>query len=115
MNFNAKTCAADAVRSACVVVAVSEPRRLSPAARQLDKAGRGQLSALLKRGDIATGCGKTTLIHTPQGNIQAERILVVGCGKERKLSVQNFGKIVAAAARNLQSGSGSNDLAKVLY
>ncbi len=105
MNFNAKTCAADTVRSACVVVAVSEPRRLSAAARQLDKASRGQLSALLKRGDIATGCGKTTLIHSPQGNVQAERILVVGCGKERKLSAQHFGKIVAAAAKNLQSGS----------
>ncbi|HHH44153.1 MAG TPA: leucyl aminopeptidase [Gammaproteobacteria bacterium] len=105
MNFNAKTCAADTVRSACVVVAVSEPRRFSPAARQLDKASRGQLSALLKRGDIATDCGKTTLIHTPQGKVQAERILVVGCGKERKLSVQHFGKIVSAAAKNLQSGS----------
>ncbi|MFQ5643072.1 MAG: leucyl aminopeptidase [Thiogranum sp.] len=104
MNFNAKTGESDKLRSACVVVGISAPRRLSPAAERLDKASRGQLSALLKSADIDTGCGKTTLIHTPKGRIQADRILVVGCGKDRRLSVQDFSKIVAAAARALQSG-----------
>jgi len=105
MNFNAKTGESDKLRSACVVVGISESRRLSPAAEQLDKASRGQLGALLKSADIDTGCGKTTLIHQPKGRIQATRILVVGCGKNKKLSVQEFGKIVAAAAKSLQSGS----------
>jgi len=104
MNFNAKTGDSDKLSSACVVVGISGPRRQSPAAERLDKASGGQLGELLKSADIDTGCGKTTLIHTPKGSIKAARILVVGCGKDKKLSAQDFGKIAAAAAKALQSG-----------
>jgi leucyl aminopeptidase len=105
MDFNVKTGDPEKLRSACVVVGISAPRRLSPAAERLDKASRGQLRELLKSGDIDTGCGKTTLIHQPKGRVQASRILVVGCGKEKKLSPKSFCKIAAAAARALQSSS----------
>jgi len=105
MNFNVKTGDSDKLRSACVVVGISGPRRLSPSAQKLDKASQGQLGELLKSADIDTGCGKTTLVHTPRGRVQAARILVVGCGKDKKLSPQDFDKIVAAAAQALQSGS----------
>ena len=67
MDFNVKTGDPEKLRCACVVVGISSPRRLSPAAERLDKASRGQLRELLKHGDIDTGCGKTTLIHNPKG------------------------------------------------
>ncbi|HHJ16790.1 MAG TPA: leucyl aminopeptidase [Gammaproteobacteria bacterium] len=105
MDFNVKTGDSDKLRSACVVVGVSGPRRLSPAALRLDKAGRGQLGELLKSADIDTECGKTTLILNPRGRIQAARILVVGCGKDRHLTPQDFTRIAASTARALQSGS----------
>ena len=107
MDFNVKSASPDKLRSACVVVGVSAPRRLSPAAERLDKASRGQLHELLKTGDIDTGCGKTTLIHNPKGRIEASRILVVGCGKDRKLDPKSFTKIVSGAAQALQSSSAS--------
>ena len=110
MNFNVKSGDPDKLRSACVVVGISAPRRLSPAAERLDKASQGQLGELLKSADIDTGCGKTTLIHSPRGRVQAARILVVGCGKDNKLSPQDFSKIVAAAAKALQSGGASEAL-----
>ena len=110
MNFNVKSGDPDKLRSACVVVGISAPRRLSPAAERLDKASQGQLGELLKSADIDTGCGKTTLIHSPRGRVQAARILVVGCGKDNKLSAQDFSKIVTAAAKALQSGSASEAL-----
>ena len=110
MNFNVKSGDPDKLRSACVVVGISAPRRLSPAAERLDKASQGQLGELLKSADIDTGCGKTTLIHSPRGRVQAARILVVGCGKDNKLSTQDFSKIVAAAAKALQSGGASEAL-----
>jgi len=110
MNFNVKNGDPDKLRSACVVVGISAPRRLSPAAERLNKASRGQLAELLKSADIDTGCGKTTLIHSPQGRVQAARILVVGCGKGNKLTPQDFGKIVAAAAKALQSGGATEAL-----
>jgi len=105
MDFNVKTGDSDKLRSACVVVGVASPRRLSPAALRLDKAGRGQLSELLKSADIDTDCGKTTLILNPRGRIQAARILVVGCGKDKHLTAQDFTRVVTATARALQSGS----------
>lgn len=39
-------------RSACIVVGVFEPRRLSPIAEQLDKISDGYISALLRRGEL---------------------------------------------------------------
>ena len=113
MDFNTKTGDADTLASGCVVVAVSSPRRLSPAAARLDKASSGQISALLKQGDIDSGCGKTTLILNPAGRVKAKRILVVGCGKSKTLSPQAFSKIASAAAKTLQ-GSGATDAASWL-
>ncbi len=110
MNFNVKSGDPDKLRSACVVVGISAPHRLSPAAERLDKASQGQLGELLKSADIDTGCGKITLIHSPRGRVQAARILVVGCGKDNRLSPQDFSKIVAAAAKALQSGGASEAL-----
>ncbi len=102
MDFNAKTGAADTLAGGCVVVAVSSPRRLSPAATRIDKASRGQISTLIKQGDISTECGRTTLILNPAGRVKAKRVLVVGCGKERPLSPQSFNKIASASARAVQ-------------
>ena len=110
MDFNVKTGDADKLRSGCIVVGVSTPRRLSPAAERLDKAGRGQLRELLKHGDIDTSCGKTTLIHDPKGRIETARILAVGCGKDKKLSPKAFTEIVCAAASALQSSGASDAL-----
>ena len=90
MDFNVKTGDPDKLRTACVVVGVSAPRRLSPAAQRLDNVSRGQLRELLKHGDIDTSCGATTLIHGPKGRIEAARILVIGCGKEKKLSPVSY-------------------------
>jgi leucyl aminopeptidase len=104
MHFNVKVGAADALRSACIVVGVGAPQRLSAAAQRLDDASEGQLTALLKRNDIDTQCGGATLIHNPQGSLQAARILVVGCGGDRTLSAQSYVRIVAAAAAALQAG-----------
>ena len=104
MDFTVKVGAPDKLRTACAVVGISAPRRLSPAAERLDKASRGQLRELLKHGDIDTECGQTTLIHQPRGRLQAARILVVGCGKDKTLSPQAYFKVVAAAAGALHNG-----------
>jgi leucyl aminopeptidase len=110
MDFNVKCGDSDKLRSACVVVGVSAPRRLSAAAERLDKASRGQLTELLKSGDIGTDCGDTTLVHSPRGRIQASRILVVGCGKDQELSPKAFIKITRAAARALKKSGASDAL-----
>ena len=105
MDFSVKTGDADKQRSACLVVGVFSPRRLSPAAERLDKASRGQLSALLKRGDIDAACGKTTLVHHLKGRVQCERVLVVGCGKAREFDGRAYLKAARAAARTLDQSA----------
>lgn len=113
MDFNSKTGDADTLASSCVVVAVSSPRHLLPAAECLDKASHGQISTLIKQGDISTDCGKTTLILNPAGQVKAKRILIVGCGKDKTLSPQAFNKI-ASAATNAVQNSGATDAASWL-
>ena len=110
MDFSVKTGDADKQRSQCVVVGVFSPRRLSPAAERLDKASRGQLTELLKQGDIATDCGRTTLVHQPRGRVQAERILVVGCGKAKDFDARAYNKAAAAAARAVDAGAATEAL-----
>lgn len=98
MDFMVKTGGPEKQRSACIVVGVYAPRRLSPAAERLDKASRGQLTELLKQGDIDTECGKTALIHHLRGRVQGERVLVVGCGKAKDFDAKAYLKAAAAAA-----------------
>ncbi len=105
MDFTVKTGDAEKQRSACVVIGIFSPKRLSPAAQRIDKASRGQLSELLKRGDIDTSCGATTLIHSPAGRIQAKRVLVIGCGSQKKFNAQAFQKIAASAAAVLNKSA----------
>ena len=105
MDFNVKIGDANKLRTACIVVGIFSPKRFSEAAESLDKASKGQLSDLLKSGDISTDCGDTTLIYTPKGNIEAKRILVVGCGKGKALSPSSFITIAASSAKALQNSS----------
>ena len=51
MEFSVKSGSPEKQRSACIVVGVFEPRRLSPV-EQLDKISDGYISSLLRRGDL---------------------------------------------------------------
>ncbi|MDT8384274.1 MAG: leucyl aminopeptidase [Gammaproteobacteria bacterium] len=100
MEFNVKSGSPAKQRSACVVVGVFEPRRLSPAAEVLDKASGGHLSALLRRGDIEGHLGQTLLLHhIPEA--LSERVLLIGCGKEREVGDKEYQRIVSTAVTRL--------------
>ena len=105
MDFTVKTGDSEKQRGACVVVGIYSPKRLTPAAERLDKASRGQISELLKRGDIDTSCGATTLILSPAGRVQTKRILVVGCGNPGKFDAKAFSTISGNAADTLNKSA----------
>ena len=100
MEFSVKSGSPEKQRSACVVVSVFEPRRLSLAGAQLDKASEGFLSALLRRGDMEGKLGQTLLLPNVPG-VLADRVLLVGCGRERDLADVQFRKALTAAANTL--------------
>ncbi|HEC18421.1 MAG TPA: leucyl aminopeptidase [Gammaproteobacteria bacterium] len=105
MEFSIKSGNPSKQRSACVVVGVFEPRRLSPAGEALDKASGGHLSTLLRRGDIEGQLGQTLLLHHIPDAL-AERVLLVGCGKEREVGDKEYQRIVTTAVTRLnETGS----------
>jgi len=100
MEFSVKSGNPEKQRSACVVVGVFEPRRLSAAAEKIDAAASGFLSTLLRRGDMEGKLGQTLLIHNVP-NTLSERVLLVGCGKEREVGESQYKQIIAQAATTL--------------
>lgn len=100
MEFSVKSGSPEKQRSACIVVGVFEPRRLSPAAEQIDKISEGYLSNLLRRGDIEGKPGQVLLLHNVP-NLLSERILLVGCGKERELDERQYRQIISKTIATL--------------
>jgi leucyl aminopeptidase len=93
MEFLVKSGSPEKQRSACIVVGVFEPRRLSPAAEVLDEISEGYLSSLLRRGDIEGKVGQVLFLHHVP-NVLSERVLLVGCGKERELTEKQYKQII---------------------
>ncbi|WP_241151208.1 M17 family peptidase N-terminal domain-containing protein, partial [Pseudomonas viridiflava] len=67
--------------TATLVVAVGEGRKLGVAAKQLDELSGGAISAVLKRGDLAGKVGQSLLLQSLP-NLKADRVLLVGVGKD---------------------------------
>ncbi|MEN1972172.1 leucyl aminopeptidase [Luteimonas sp. MJ204] len=87
----------------CIVVGAYADKTLTPAARALDEASGGRLSALAARGDISGATGRTSLLHDVPG-VAAPRVLVVGLGESAKFAVPQYLKAVADAVRALRTG-----------
>ncbi len=97
MEFTAKSGNPEKQRTACVVVGVFEPRRISAAAEQLDQLSDGFISNLIRRGDMEGKIGQTLLLHSVP-NTLCDRILLVGCGRERELHDAQYRQIIAKSA-----------------
>ena len=105
MEFGVKSGSPEKQRSACIVVGVFEPRRLSAVAEQLDRVSDGYISSLLRRGDLEGKSGQMLLLHQVPG-VQSERVLLVGCGKERELDERQFKQIIQKTISTLnETGS----------
>ena len=63
----------------CLVVGIAEDESFGPAIKALEKASKGALKRLIKRGDISTKAGTTTLL-TDLAGTKIERLLVIGLG-----------------------------------
>jgi leucyl aminopeptidase len=105
VEFSVKSGSPEKQRSACIVVGVFEPRRLTPVAEQLDEISEGYISNLLRRGDLEGKPGQMLLLHHVP-NILSERVLLVGCGKERELDERQYKQIIAKTIKTLnETGS----------
>ncbi|MBI2799942.1 MAG: leucyl aminopeptidase [Gammaproteobacteria bacterium] len=87
-------------KTACIAVGVLAGKRLSPSALRLDKASRGALTRIVRRGDISGNPGEALMVPDV-GGIAAERVLLVGCGKADGISGLEYLGALNAAAKAL--------------
>ena len=105
MEFTIKSGSPEKQRSACVVVGVFDNRKLSLSAELIDRASNGYISEIIRRGDMEGKLGATLLLHNVRGTL-ADRVLLIGLGKERDFRDKEFRAAVRAAVTLLnETGS----------
>ncbi len=105
MEFTIKSGSPEKQRSACVVVGVFDNRKPSLSAELIDRASNGYISEIIRRGDMEGKLGATLLLHNVRGTL-ADRVLLVGLGKERDFREREFRGAIRAAVRLLnETGS----------
>ena len=106
MEFSIKSGSPEKQRTGCVVVGVFDARKLSPSAQAIDAASRHYLGDVLRRGDHDGKLGTTLLLQkVPQ--IPADRVLLVGLGRERDFNEAAYRSALAAAVRALRATGAS--------
>ncbi|HLX23311.1 MAG TPA: leucyl aminopeptidase [Usitatibacter sp.] len=107
MEFNIKSGTPEKQKSGCVVVGIYDGRKLSASAQSIDAASRKSLSNILKNGDLEGKLG-TTLLLQKLPHVPADRVLLVGLGREREFNESAYRTAVSAAAKALKS-TGATD------
>jgi len=108
VEFSIKSGVPESVRCGCVVAGVFESRKLTAAAQRLDKASAGHIARILQCGDMEGKTGTSLLLHGVPGTA-AERILLVGLGKEPDFGDKAYRGALAASVRALKE-TGSRDV-----
>ncbi len=105
MEFSIKSGSPEKQRSACVVVGIFEPRKLTLAAELLDNAARNYLSDIIRRGDMEGKAGSSLILHNVPGTL-CDRVLLIGLGKEREFREKEYSDAIRCAVKTLnETGS----------
>lgn len=98
MKLSLKVTDPNKQQKTCQIIGIFEDGSLSPAAKAIDKATRGQLTKIIKQSNFTAKTGQTLPLYQLDS---FEHVLLVGCGKAEKLSNPLFRKIVFSALRTL--------------
>ncbi|QHS09974.1 leucyl aminopeptidase [Sinimarinibacterium sp. NLF-5-8] len=112
MEYFVKSGNPEKQRVSCLIVGVFERRTLTPMAEIIDLASDGLLSSVLRRGDMDGKPGTTLVLHNVPGTL-ADRVMLVGLGRERNLDEASYRKALAASSKALQA-TGAIDAASYL-
>ncbi|WP_339062237.1 M17 family peptidase N-terminal domain-containing protein [Tepidibacillus marianensis] len=103
MQFKVSTESIISLATDCLIITYTEDRdRLRGLAEQVDEKMDHQISQLIAEREIKGEFGEVTVVHT-WGKIPAKRVLVLGLGKEDKLTLEKARAAFAIAARKAQS------------
>jgi len=102
MQFKVSTEPIVKLASDCIILTHTEDKdMLLGLAKQVDEQMGNRLSQLIAEKEIKGKFGEVTLIHT-WGSIPSKRVLVLGLGKEEKLTIERARDAYAIAARKAQ-------------
>ncbi|CAN5367771.1 leucyl aminopeptidase [soil metagenome] len=93
----------------CIIVGVLNNRVLSPTAALLDKTSQQHISKILKTGNFTGKLGQSLLLyHIP--NINAKRVLLMGCGDKDNINNASYRKVVEKSIKLLNEEGSKNTL-----
>ncbi|SEP30758.1 leucyl aminopeptidase [Nitrosovibrio sp. Nv6] len=107
MKFSIKSGNPEKQRSACIVVGVFEPRKLTKAAEAIDRIADGYIKGILRSGDMEGKAGSALVLHGVP-NTLCERVLLVGLGKEQEFSDKTYRDAVRTTFKTLHE-TGATD------
>jgi leucyl aminopeptidase len=113
MEYFVKSGNPEKQRVACVIVGIYDRRTPSDPAEVIDKAADGLIGGIMRRGDMDGKLGSTLVLHNVPG-VFADRVLLVGLGKQRDFDETAFRKANVAAARALRGATGAIDAVSYL-
>ena len=103
LEFSIKNLAPEKARTACMVAGVFETGQLSAAAKEIDRASKGYLSGIVRTGDMDGKSGTALLLHKVP-NTAADRVLLIGLGKEEDFNEKAYRSALSTAVRTLRDG-----------
>lgn len=112
MEFLVKSGHPEKQRHSCVIVGVFDYRKLSDAAEKFDEITEGAISAITRRGDMDGRLGQTLVLYNLP-NVFCDRLLLVGCGRERDFNDAAYRHAIEVSTKRLME-TGSRDASNFL-
>ncbi|HEY9547365.1 MAG TPA: leucyl aminopeptidase [Solimonas sp.] len=112
MEYFVKSGNPEKQRVACIIVGIFDRRSPSDAAEKIDKVSDGAIAAVMRRGDMDGKLGATLVLHNVAGTF-ADRVMLVGLGRERNFDEAAFRKVQGAVANALRQ-TGAIDVVSYL-
>ena len=106
MEFSIKGTAPEKLSSGCIVVPVFASGKLSQAAKALDRASGGRVSAVFKHSGFDAKPGTTVMLFDLPG-VASKRVLLAGFGKQQSTDPKEFRDGVRGAVRALADAGAS--------
>ncbi len=108
MKITVTTGSMEKSRTGALAILVFEKERFGPAAARTDRALGGLIEKLISRGDFKPKAGNVTVLY-PEGDLAAERLLLVGLGTKKEFSEERLRHAAARSAVQARA-AGSRDL-----
>lgn len=112
IEISVKTGHAHKQRDDAVVLALLDGRKLTDSGDQLQRASGNALTPFLRKFDLTGAYGESVTLYDVE-KTHAKRLVLIGAGDEKKLTLQKLRSLASQAARGLD-GKGSRDISLFL-